>query len=87
MNTPSTERIAYQAWAFAAPLGWDCTTRQIADAIGENIHRVQGVIQSKGWNRRLRSERAAEYHRDMINMQRGFVGEIGGRVARLEGAE
>jgi hypothetical protein len=48
------EALAYRIWAVAAPAGWSMTLREIADELGENINRVRGVSQAKGWNSRLR---------------------------------
>lgn len=64
---PRTEALAYRIWAYARPLGWDCTAHDIADALGEPWQRVSRVCAVKGWGNRLRKrERAGEMLRDYL---------------------
>lgn len=48
------EALAFRVWAYANPLGWDCTAKEIADALGVDWHRVNWALRQKGWSGRLR---------------------------------
>lgn len=52
---------AFRIWQFAEPLGWDCTTPEIADAINENARWVGRVIARKGWSNRVRARRFSSW--------------------------
>lgn len=54
MVNPKTEALAFRIWAYASPLGWDCTINEIADELGENRQRVNAVCRLKAWSGRLR---------------------------------
>jgi hypothetical protein len=58
--TPRSEALAFRIWAYANPLGWDCSAKDIAEALGETWHRVVKVLQLKGWSHRIRRD-SAEY--------------------------
>ena len=47
------EALAYRIWSIAEPNGWNITLRDIADTLGESIHRVRGAIRMKNWQNRL----------------------------------
>ena len=47
--------LAYRVWAYAEPLGWDCTVSEIADAIGASPTAVGRVVSLKGWQTRVRT--------------------------------
>ena len=51
---PKSEALAYRIWAYASPLGWDCTVKDIAEELGESWQRVNRVCQLKGWQGRMR---------------------------------
>lgn len=61
MNTaelsPRSEALAYRIWAYANPLGWDCTIAELADALDAKFGSVRNVVSMKGWIGRLRSGR------------------------------
>lgn len=50
-----TEAIAFRIWQFCEPREWDCTLREIADALGLGVQVANGVCKRKGWLRRLRA--------------------------------
>jgi len=52
--TPRSEAIAYRVWAHCEPIGWNCTIREAAEAIGEPRRRVQTIVSRKGWGSRFR---------------------------------
>lgn len=54
IKSPRTEAVAYRIWGYAEPLGWNCTSAQIAEGIGEPIGAVRKVIGLKGWANRVR---------------------------------
>lgn len=53
---PKSEALAYRIWAYASPLGWDCTVKDIADELGESWQRVMSICRHRGWIGRLRHE-------------------------------
>lgn len=59
--TPRSEALAFRIWQYADPLGWDCTTGEVAEAIGVSTARVARVCRMKGWKRRLRASGDSEY--------------------------
>lgn len=53
--SPHSEAVAFRIWAHCDPIGWDCTHREVADAIGVSASSVSAVCNLKGWNQRLRA--------------------------------
>lgn len=51
----SSDTIAFLVWRHCEPLGWDCTLRDVADALGVSVGRVRGVAQHRGWLNRFRA--------------------------------
>lgn len=51
-----TEAIAYRIWAYAEPLGWDCTVKEIAEALGVGWRTVANTCRHRNWLQRLRTE-------------------------------
>ena len=74
------EALAYRIWSIAEPNGWNITLRDIADTLGESIHRVRGVSQYKGWNNRLRM---GATHNDGAPVFGGMVADEFDGPARL----
>lgn len=54
IRSPRTETIAYRIWGYAKPIGWDCTSTDIADALDLTAASVRRVIHLKGWGNRVR---------------------------------
>jgi hypothetical protein len=54
MLSPRAEALAFRVWQFAEPLGWDCTTTEVADAIRSTPAAVRRVGYLKGWTARFR---------------------------------
>lgn len=54
LTNPKSEVLAFYIWAYASPLGWDCTVKDIAEELGESWQRVRRVCTIKGWSGRLR---------------------------------
>ena len=52
--TPRSEAIAFQIWAYATPLGWDCTVNEIADELGISYQMAAKICHVKGWHNRIR---------------------------------
>jgi hypothetical protein len=52
--TPRAEALAYRIWCYCEPRGWDCTHREVADALDVPLKRVSHVCTVKGWASRLR---------------------------------
>lgn len=54
---PRTEALAYRIWAYATPLGWDCSVKEIAEALGDvSWETVRTVMQHKKWLSRVRHD-------------------------------
>lgn len=60
MANPKSEALAFRIWAYASPLGWDCTINDIAEELDEKVRRVGRICQNKGWLSRLRREYSAD---------------------------
>ncbi len=84
--TPRQEALAYRIYCYCAPLAWDLTHAECAAGIGESCQAVSAICRVKRWNSRFRVTRhnPIDLGPDYFV---GFVGEIGGQVARREGAE
>lgn len=54
MLTPKGEALAFRIWQYAEPLGWECTTTEVADAIRSTPTAVSNIARAKGWNTKLR---------------------------------
>jgi hypothetical protein len=52
--TPRAMALAYRIWCYAEPLGWDCTVREIAEALGVGNRAVSHMAEVKGWTNRFR---------------------------------
>lgn len=52
--SPRSERIAYQVYWTAKPMGWSITLQDLAEEIGESFEAVRMVCNFKGWTPRLR---------------------------------
>ena len=50
----ATATLAFRIWQAATPRAWDVTLDEIADEIGESVHRVRRVAQLKLWLGRFR---------------------------------
>lgn len=53
--SPRSEALAYRIWAYANPLGWDCTAGEVADAIGVSMQAVGHIVRLKKWHGRFRA--------------------------------
>ena len=49
------DALAYRIWAYCEPLGWDCTVRNVADALGVHWNAVRRISAINGWGNRFRS--------------------------------
>lgn len=56
MANPKSEALAFRIWAYASPLGWDCTVKDIAEELGEGWQRVMNICRHRGWLGRMRHE-------------------------------
>ena len=64
---PRSEALAYRIWAYANPLGWDCTVPEIAEAVGVKPQSVSMLLFNKGWKSRtrtMRTDRNSGLHAD-----------------------
>ena len=52
--TPRLEALAYRIWAYADPLGWNVTMKEIAQEMGCTQKTASAVLMVKGWTKRLR---------------------------------
>lgn len=64
MTPARFETIAFRMWQYAEPLGWDCTARDVADAIGVTYQSIGHVARMKGWTTKLRAHKQDRYHAD-----------------------
>lgn len=55
ITNPRTEALAFRIWQHCNQIGWNCTMRECARALGEPIARVRRVCAMKGWTGRLRA--------------------------------
>ena len=62
---PRTEALRFRIWQYAAPLEWNVTFVEIADALNESPKRVGAVMRHNGWHNRCRvgSRHLARYNR------------------------
>lgn len=51
-----TMALALQVYNYATPLEWNCTRRDIADALGITVNMVGRVLNYAGWSDRPRLE-------------------------------
>jgi hypothetical protein len=61
--TPRSEALAFRIWAYCEPRGWDVTSPEIAEALGEPMPRVRLVCAMKGWTIRLRASQRHDMDR------------------------
>jgi hypothetical protein len=55
--TPRSAALAFRIWAYAEPLGWDCSVKDIAEALGDvSWGTVRAVLQHKNWLSRVRCD-------------------------------
>lgn len=52
--SPKSEAIAFRMWAFATPLGWDTTIREVAEHLDVSTGTARNIAQLKGWLSRFR---------------------------------
>ena len=57
MISPRTMALRYRIWAYAAPKGWDVTTADIAESLGESNARIRRALMDAGWLERTRATR------------------------------
>lgn len=57
MISPRTMALRYRIWAYAAPKGWDVTTADIAEALGESRACIRRILVDAGWLERTRATR------------------------------
>ena len=55
---PRTEALALRIYNHCTPLGWDCTSADVAEALDVSWQRVSSVCRIKGWTERLRGTKA-----------------------------
>lgn len=53
--TPRAMAISFRIWAHCDPIGWECTMRECADALGLRLASVRAVASAKGWSTRFRA--------------------------------
>ena len=53
--SPRSEALAFRIWAYCQGVEWNCTVREIADALEASVHSVSSVIGFKSWHDRLRT--------------------------------
>lgn len=53
ITNPRTEAIAYRIWAWCRECEWRTNLLEIADELKLDVNVARGVIQSRGWSRRL----------------------------------
>lgn len=49
-----SEALAFRIWAYASPIGWDCTIHDVAQALGVSARSVGAVALHKRWSERFR---------------------------------
>jgi len=49
--------LRYRIWAYAAPMGWNVTVQDIADALNDTPSRIATVLHLAGWTHRIRVSR------------------------------
>jgi hypothetical protein len=78
--SPQAEALAYRIWAYANPLGWDCTATEVADAIRSTPRAVAKVASLKGWTARFRKTGVVAFNRHGMNDWTILAGETGREV-------
>ena len=64
---PYTEMTAFRIWQFCEPKGWDCTSREIAQHLGESAPYVASVLRHKRWAHRIRPAVTFSHPNDYFN--------------------
>lgn len=57
----------YRIYCYANPKEWDVTIREVADALGLDMHRVRALCQHAGWTKRFRSAKLDDFASDSHN--------------------
>ncbi|QQA43939.1 hypothetical protein [Pelagovum pacificum] len=52
--SPRSEALAYRIWGHCTPIGWNCTMREVAEALEEDRSRISSIANKKGWSDRFR---------------------------------
>lgn len=76
MTQLKTQALAYRVWAYAQPLGWNCTMQEVASALGESLMKVSAVCRSMGWNSRMRTESNGARHEANYVSSSAYPSEI-----------
>lgn len=53
--TPKSEAFAFRIWAYANPLEWNVSARELADEFKCSVQRINSICVQKGWTNRLRA--------------------------------
>ena len=56
-----TEALAFRIWAHCEPLGWDCTVKDVAEALGVRWQRVNAICHHRNWTNRLRHSAMSQF--------------------------
>ena len=51
---PRAEALRFRIWQYAAPLEWNVTCREIAEAMGVSFGSVRQILRYTGWHNRVR---------------------------------
>jgi len=77
--TPKSEALAFRVWAYAAPRGWDCTHKEVAEALDASPYTIGNISRWKGWSGRFR---ITDANRSSDRLEQtnsaGFVGSFDG---------
>lgn len=76
--TPRGHAIAFRIWQYCRPLGWDCTRREIADALDLHVGTVASVVEKKGWDVRLRTPVRQRHWRESADWTLYFDNAVDG---------
>jgi hypothetical protein len=75
-----TEALAYRIWGYATPLGWNCTSAEVADSLGETPARIRRVSQLKKWTSRFRVPVSYAEHESFRAGGNYLATEVGGQT-------
>ena len=67
-----TEALAYRIWAHCEPLGWDCTVKDVAEALDVKWQLVNAICRCRKWTSRMRhsSPSSFEYNSGRMDSRR-----------------
>jgi len=84
VSSPRVMALSYRIHCYAAPRGWDCTIREIADDLGVSVGAVRSICIAKRWTGRLRTGSADDSQWNSFTEVAGF-GSRGGHkeIAKL----